>query len=775
MVGRSRYVSPVSLRAVQRVMTVFLLLLSCGGVACDDESAADSEAAEEGASGPEWRTAVAIIDELPHCDIDHRGQLLDLGTGALRGRLGHLLDPPLGVVTTEHDGGNWSRIFDRKLTLTFHLPQVTPIFVSMRAIGRDASRVDVLLDGKMLGSVKLKRDDIHIGSTRVTRLPVDAGLHRLTLRFRGRKKTETAPYAEIDWIRIGVPDDLERTYGAPTLDDLIDPAAQLANVPHRSLSMRAPGAVRCVVRVPPQSRLRASVGMHGTGRGAAAVLVREEGKDPLVLKRVDVKGGGDATWTDVEVPLHGYAGRIVSIELSAAETTGTGRLMIGDPVIEVPVKPMPKWKEAKAVVVVVLDGVERTDLPPWRRAKSPHLSALSRLANESTVFHDHRSPSTLVSAVMASLLTGLSPRHHTVADSGAVLPPSLRTIGGIALEASVSARMFTGVPTSFEPFGFGEHWDQFTQYPPNEGRLASAPMDDAGDWLETAKLEEGERPMLAVLHTRGGHPPWEVTPAEADTLPPTDYAGALSPRLAAQKLAHTEGRHSRISDADRERMAALFHASLARQDEALGRLVLRLKEKGLWDDTLFIVTADVASGRQLLFMDGGDLDEDLLRVPLYVHFPGGRHGGVRVDHPTEIYDITHTVLLALGLKASEDMLGEDLDAIASYGATSSQRIRAAFIGTSDGLGAREELFSVRWGDFVLRGTVGKRPQLCLLSIDPTCAFDRTHQHPATAQALFRRLVRFGRKKANPSDGIRLRLTPEQSAWLDVWGSYYKHH
>src|SRR5690606_11163660 len=102
-----------------------------------------------------------------------------------------------------------------------------------------------------------------------------------------------------------------------------------------------------------------------------------------------------------------------------------------------------------------------------------------------------------------------------------------------------------------EQEAWADHWDQFTQYPPNEGRMSSAPMDDAGDWLEGVNLEEA-RPMLAVIHARGGHPPWEVTPTEADKLPPAEYAGGITPRLSAQRLAHTEGKHNKLSDSDRE-------------------------------------------------------------------------------------------------------------------------------------------------------------------------------------------------------------------------------
>ena len=154
-----------------------------------------------------------------------------------------------------------------------------------------------------------------------------------------------------------------------------------------------------------------------------------------------------------------------------------------------------------------------------------------------------------------------------------------------------------------------------------------------------------------------------------------------------------------------------------------------------------------------------------MRVPLYVHFPGGRHAGVRVEHETEVYDVTATVLSSLGLAVPDDMRGADLLSIAGGIAPPSQRIRVA---------VTHELYSARWGDFVLRGSFGKRPRLCWLSVDPTCAYDRTHLAPAVAQVLFRRLVASDQGGPRGIERERLRLTPEQSSWLDVWGSYYEN-
>ncbi len=268
--------------------------------------------------------------------------------------------------------------------------------------------------------------------------------------------------------------------------------------------------------------------------------------------------------------------------------------------------------------------------------------------------------------------------------------------------------------------------------------------------------------MLAVIHARGGHPPWEVTPSEAAKLPPADYTGYLGPRRAAQLLAEVGGRHSRLSEADRERIRALYFAGLSGQDAALGKLIQALQDAGRWDSTLLIVTGDVASARQTLFVDGLDIDEALLEIPLYVHFPLGILARERLSGPTEIYDLTRTVLSALGLKPPPGMLGRDLASLAAGVDHETQHIRVAFTDVQ---------FSARWGEFALHGRLDERPELCHLSVDPTCAYNHAARYPIVAQALFRRLAAMGLRRRAVPTREPVKLQAETEAMLKVWGAY----
>jgi hypothetical protein len=246
---------------------------------------------------------------------------------------------------------------------------------------------------------------------------------------------------------------------------------------------------------------------------------------------------------------------------------------------------------------------------------------------------------------------------------------------------------------------------------------------------------------------------------------PTDYAGPIEPRRAAQVLARLRNRRRDVlSSNDRDRIRDLSSIAVAGQDRALGNLIATLKSAGLWEETLFVVTGDVASGRSdaALYAEGLDLTEPVLTLPLYVHFPGDLFAGQRVSEPTDIIDITRTAASALGLSFAREPLGKDLAAVASglVGIERDPQIAA--------LGDR---FSTRWGNLVLSGRLGVPPFLCDLDVDPTCAFNRRDLMPLAAMSLFRRTVTFDLSvRAPAAQREPATIDPETAAVLNVWGA-----
>ena len=705
--------------------------------------------------------AVHWIDRLSRCELDRAGTLIDLGSPAAQGLTGSWsLSPDPAIVDIERDGETWARVFGKSLTLRFVLDEAAPVFVALRARGAASRSAAVELDGKPLGSVSFIRGQARILSTRPTPAPVPAGLHSIDIRFSGASRAQTEPLAELDWIRAGNSDEEDdaRTYAPPTQSEIVA-NVPLAGVPHRSVALRASSKLRCTTFVSAGARFKTLLGFEGQGGGEGTIVVSREGEPPVALHSEQVKGGDHAQWVPVDVELDSFAGKIVTLELQSKAGTPGGRLLFGDPTLYLPPQPTEAPPAARLAVVVVMAGIDRARLGSF--ANYPALAELHRTA---TTFEAHRSPTTVTAGVVASLLTGLAPRAHGLEDGGARMAAAPTTLSVAARDGSVQTAMFSGCPTTFEAFGFGRGWDKYAAYSPVEGAPAIAPLTEATKWTaDRMKTEEAR--ALVVVHARGGHPPWDVTLNEAAKLPPIEYSGTMEPRRAGELIARARARHSRfrLNESDRTRMWAIYESALAGQDRALGHFIETIKKANLWDRTLFIVTGDLStsSDNRTPFGDGEEPTEEILRVPLWVHFPGGALGGKSIRLPTGTTDLSRTVLDALRLPIPDGFEGVDLFATASAMALPGGRPQAATLGRH---------YSLRMGDLILSGTAGKVPALCDTVSDPTCGSDRFERMPRAASLLFR-LAFDAELAAQKHKPVREPATIDAptAAALQVWG------
>lgn len=740
------------------------VIASAGGCGdCRDAAPITTPAPSASASArsvqrPEARRALSFIEALPGCDVDHRGPAIDLGTPMIRGRLGWSPTIPASLTSVEHDGATWTRIAQRAIDLDVTLLEPTPVFVGLRVAPRAAKRVAISIDGAPLATLRIPADGIKVLTSPPTTLPVDAGQHRITLRFSPASRDN--PYADVDWIRVGRPDEIAATFGAPTLPDLVDDATSIARQPRRSLLLRPPASVRCALRVPASATVRASVGIIGDGRAEAEIRVLADGAEPVSLVRREVHGGDDATWTEIAASLEAFVGQLVTVELAAPAGATTGRVAFGEPEVVVPEPPAAATPDARGVLVVVLTGLEAADLPPWSGRTDGGLEGFAALGTRGTTFLRHRAPSTLDVANLATLLTGLAPESHGLVDAGSRLPAPTTTLLESARESQARTSFISAVPTSFAPFGLSQGAAETTELSPVSGDDAATPLRAATSWLARALAEPDPKRAIVVAHLRGGHPPWTPTPKQLEALAPRDYAGNVQPRRAAQQIAEMRGkRSSGWPEQDLLRIRALHALALAQHDLALTEALATLENAQVLDQTMIVVTTDGASSVHQMFSPDLPLSERSLGLPLWIVFPRGALAGRRVDASTEVVDVARTLYLALGLSPSPSVRGEDLYAVAAVGVAAEQ-VQLATMGNR---------FAARWGDLSLQGTLGKAPGLCDLRLDPTCAFDRRPTFPLAASAMFRstlgELARRG--PSIPHEALVLDETTRSA--LAVWG------
>jgi arylsulfatase A-like enzyme len=407
-------------------------------------------------------------------------------------------------------------------------------------------------------------------------------------------------------------------------------------------------------------------------------------------------------------------------------------------------------------------------LPPYDDAAS--LPTLAKLASEGVVFRQHRATTSTSAGSFASLLTGLSATTHTLTDGGGRLPARFATVATLARDGRAATGMFTGNPTSFETFGFNRGWDRFEAFSPVSGTSARGPMRHAAAWLEERLSGGGSDQILVVVHAQAGHPPWAISPDDLQKLPPEEYTGPIEARRGGQILSRERRRkpgRTTLKAQDRVRIDGYVAHALGQEDAAMTELLEVLRKRGVLDQSLVVITSDVAmgGGSRIPFGDGETLEEDLLEIPLVVRFPDRKLAGQQVKSPTTSVDVARTVLAALQLDAPVVMGGRDLLEVATHPDRFAISEQFAALGPS---------YATRWGDLLLSGSSPQRPTTCNLAVTDDCEQDETSRVPFLASFLWRRTYDHYRDPERLFQPTPSRepatLDPDTVSALTVWGN-----
>lgn len=302
------------------------------------------------------------------------------------------------------------------------------------------------------------------------------------------------------------------------------------------------------------------------------------------------------------------------------------------------------------------------------RPTSPRLDAL---AAGGTVFGDVMAPAPWTLPSFAGALTGLMPGLH-----GGFLGGSMRNMdhqapgrlrpGVVTLAAHLRAQGYRTAAfysNQFFAFGLAESFDEHAYHNLPAGDLAVM----AGDWLE----RNAERPCFCFVLVNDPHepttPPWRDLERFLPSPPPPGAMLAELARWGGVAAPHLGRAPDPALPAVQSALAlklAIYEATIAQVDRALGGLADRLQATGLAPRTLFTVFSD--HGEEFLDHAGWaarwDHDprglrgighgqshfEELLHVPWLAWGPGVP-AGARVDAPASLLDLAPTLVEWLGL------------------------------------------------------------------------------------------------------------------------------
>jgi arylsulfatase A-like enzyme len=349
---------------------------------------------------------------------------------------------------------------------------------------------------------------------------------------------------------------------------------------------------------------------------------------------------------------------------------GTAMRLVPPPVMHVrPASgPIPS---GPSVILIMADTLRADHLSCYGSAN--RTPAIDALAADGTRFAHTFSQASWTRPSVATILTSLYPSSHQAVHKSDILPDAVitlpevmqasgyRTIGyanNINVAPLFNFQQGFDEYVFLEPsffFGATEAAAQLTMY--NQLRLireryfskkkyvenyyqpAEVVTDRGLDWITR---NAGERPFFMFLHYMDAHDPYFIHPFNGEA-----FARVADPN-PDPKLA--------------DRYRAAYDGAIRYLDEQIGRLLAELKQRGLYDRTLIVLTAD--HGEEFCehggWWHGTTLYDEQIGVPLIVKPPRGGATNVVSEALVSSIDIAPTILAGTGIAAPDVMQGKAL-------------------------------------------------------------------------------------------------------------------
>lgn len=307
--------------------------------------------------------------------------------------------------------------------------------------------------------------------------------------------------------------------------------------------------------------------------------------------------------------------------------------------------------EAKGwnVVLLTVDTLRADRLGAYgytARANSPGIDA--QLAS-GTVFENAMSQRASTWPSLASLLTGLYPSGHGVAENGYGFPDGLPALPTLLQGAGYRTGAFLSNMCDANHQG----WDAFACAGGQDGKSVRRALE----WMGAA---DGKRPFFLWVHLFGAHPPYYNGGALAGELDP-GYTGTLGPKK--WQLDPVMTKPVALDARDVRHLNALYDAAVTGSDRLSGSLLDALRAAGKLDRTIVIFSAD--HGEELYQHHGYlyhscSVYQTALHVPLGFSAPGLLPAGARVPQTVELIDVLPTLLDLVGLPKPVEQHGRSL-------------------------------------------------------------------------------------------------------------------
>jgi arylsulfatase A-like enzyme len=357
------------------------------------------------------------------------------------------------------------------------------------------------------------------------------------------------------------------------------------------------------------------------------------------------------------IDLAPLAGQIARLELTAsgcpsAKLAGAA-LVVPGAAPEVKKGPPPKH-----VLLLVMDSLRADHMQaffPKARAETPFLSSLESKAALFTQFYVQGNET---KCSHASLWTSLYPAVHRMIPPNSKIDPKWVTVEEVGKTAGLYTSGASGNGYITPSRGFGEHWAAYRNHIHDGGGLRAE--DILGKGFETLAGKE-TAPWMLYLGWIDTHVSWRAKEPWFSRYAPGAYSGPLKVEASGKLIEAVATGKQKLSDADVERVRALYDSNVSYQDDQIRKMFEKLEQLGILDETMVVMTAD--HGDELFEVGrvghGGSSRDSVVWVPGAIYYPPMFPAG-RVPEGVELVDLVPTIADALGVKPDPNWQGESL-------------------------------------------------------------------------------------------------------------------
>lgn len=441
---------------------------------------------------------------------------------------------------------------------------------------------------------------------------------------------------------------------------------QRNNISHPTLYMYSPGKLSYRVKIPIDGFLDFGLGvLRNETPVTFRSTIKQKGKKEETVFEETYADKQD--WIYRSVDLSSWKGRTITLTLEAdSERSGTVALWA---------KPTIRGKrndKKPNFIIIVLDALRADHMAAYGYYRNTAPNIEKRL-DRCIIFKNAYSQAAATPGSTASLFTSTYKSAHGVTmpgNPGEGLPildklPTLAEVlkengyytKAISVTDWVSIR--TGYGKGFEDFELVDlpaSWDRSL----NEAQItAESIIDFLGGDLK--------QPFFLYVHMHGPH--WPYDPPEkfnifqnkVDSLPPFIARLDKTQPTASKDYLDEAVSTGKLTEEDLRYLKDRYDGAIYQNDAALKEVFDIIKNKGLYENTMIIVTAD--HGDQL--MEHGWIGHwmpynDTLHVPLFVNYPPLFKNRESRDDIVETIGIGPTIVSQAGIEKPVTFKGEDL-------------------------------------------------------------------------------------------------------------------